>query len=72
MFFMEKTVIRTNIGIQMDAASGIARIYSVALVPHDWSRLFCGLVLLILSGVFAPAEAQNQHLLGGQSDIRGR
>jgi len=26
MFFMEKTVIRTNIGIQMDEASGIARI----------------------------------------------
>jgi len=58
MFFMEKTVIRTNIGIQMDAASGIARIYSVALVPVDWSRLFLGLAILVLSGIFTPAEAQ--------------
>jgi len=58
MFFMEKTVIRTNIGIERDAARGIARIHSLALVPCDWSRLFLGLALLVLSGIFTPAEAQ--------------
>jgi len=40
-------------------------------VPHDWSRLFCGLVLLILSGVFAPAEAQNANISSAANQTFG-
>jgi hypothetical protein len=47
-----------NVGLGLDEVMAIARYSFPALASLDWSRLFIGLALLVLSGIFTTAEAQ--------------